>query len=348
MTHDPDAISRVFSLLEGPSGVHWMAKSPRGYAVVGGPARDATSLIKNAARQDGWDFFVCLNPAVDGRSAKPAKSAISHLAVLGLDFDPTGVRPALPSDDAVSNNLGVPGREQVLSTAVPALGAILADLTGAPNSHIIVDSGRGLWAWLFVEPVELISDAHRHDVDGTIKGFTAAVAARLGDVGASLRIDTASAELSRVARCPGTVNSKTGALARILIDYFPIERTRYSLLEKLAAPHLSAVKNLDKPSPVAGSSVADIAPHMNMTSRQFVLVGVDSSVESRHARLFSAAKNLYELGISQDIAEYVLWSGAERCRPNLNWTSPGQVRKVVAQVWKTPRTYGTPPPSNME
>ena len=325
---DNEALARTFSLLARPAPVHWMAKSPSRHAAVGGPAASAEALIKNANRQDGWDFFVCLNPSTCDKT-KPAKSDITAISCIGLDVDPIAAS-GQPLDHALV------GRH---------LSTIISEFFGQSNNHVLVNSGRGLWAWLFVETTPLDSDAQRDEADAAVKGFTDAV----GEFSPALRqlghIDSASAEISRVARCPGTVNHKNGQPASIILDFYPIEPVRWSRVCEIAQPFRTARESAGTPTLVSGSSLLDIAPHMNMTSRQFAMCGIDHSVKSRHAVLFATAKNLWELGVTEDLAEYILWSGASRCIPNLNKSDPGIVHKVVVQVWKNPRTFSNPGPS---
>jgi hypothetical protein len=313
---DTDSVSRTFELLSIGHPINWTAKNPRGRAAVGGQSPDSTSLIRHANQQDGWDFYVSLNPAA--RSCiKPSKEDITHLSCVGIDLDPHKDTGSLAYVDAARQ-----------------LDNLMAQFTGSPNSHVILSSGRGLWAWVFIEPKPLTTTTEREEADLLIKGFTSAFIAAAPSLSKFGIIDSACAELSRIARCPGTTNHKTNLEAFICVDFFPVERISYTRFEELSAP-LAPSRGLPQPpSPITGRSIHEIVPHCNTTSRQFILLGVDSTIESRHRRLFSAAKNLLELGIEPDIAEYMLWSGAERCVPNLNIADPGVVRRMVRQVWK--------------
>lgn len=313
---DTDSVARTFSLLSIGEPINWTAKNPRGRAAVGGQSPDSAALVRNANQQDGWDFYVSLNPS--SRSCiKPSKEDITHLSCVGIDLDP---HKDVKTVDYMQ--------------AAQALDSAIARFTGSPNSHIILSSGRGIWAWVFIQPKPLASTEEREEADALIKGFTAAFSSYASHLSKFGLIDSACAELSRIARCPGTTNHKTGSEAFICVDFFPVERLSFSRFEELAAP-LAPSRGLPQPpSPINGRSIHEIVPHCNVTSRQFILLGVDSSTESRHRRLFSAAKNLLELGIEPDIAEYMLWSGAERCIPNLNVSDPGVVRRMVRQIWK--------------
>lgn len=309
---DNQQLERVFQLLNRGSGVAWTAKATKGHALVGNRALTAESLQKHAAQQEGWDFFICLN-STQKNTTKPSKRDIANFSVIGLDIDP----PSGMSLDPLS--VGA------------AVDSSLTNLTGYRNNHVIVSSGRGVWAWVFVEPTLLLTDTAQDDADALIKGFTDAVGAQSLALH-GLKLDSACADLSRIARCPGTVNSKTGQPARIIMDYEPVDPLPLTMVESLARPF---VRNPapPMPMPVSGESLFDIAPHMNVTTRQFVLTGANSNVESRHRRAFSSAKNLREIGVTRDLAEFCIWSGAERSTPNLNRSDPGFVQRVIAQVW---------------
>jgi hypothetical protein len=294
-----------------------MAKSPSGHAACGGLAKTADDLILRARRQEGWNFYICMNPS-SRLCTKPAKEDILALSCLGLDLDP-------PASGVMDK-----------TAMATALTSAIAAMTDIPNCNLIVDSGRGLWAWILIEPLVFEEQQQRDKADAMIKGFVRSLATQHPILNQLGHLDTSCAELSRLARCPGTTNLKTGQTAEILIDYFPMRRVPHNQLFELAQPYIEGLTQPEPPSPVMGNSLADIAPHMNLTTRQFCLLGIDNSLESRHTRLFSAAKNLFELKVSPDLAEFMLWSGAGRCRPDLNRSDPGVVRRIVKQVWRQP------------
>lgn len=310
-----DFVSRTFDLLSHQHPVHWTAKNPLGRAAVGGFANSAENLVRCANQQDGWDFYVSLNPS--SRSCiKPAKSDITHLSCVGIDLDPHK------------------NSDFELEPAAKALDSAVFNFLESPNSHCIISSGRGIWAWVFIQPKHLANDVDREEADALIKGFTSSFIDASPHLSKFGTIDTSCAELSRIARCPGTINHKVNQNAHICIDYFPISPLSFDNFKALGESEAPSIGRPQPPSPITGRSIHEIVPHCNTTSRQFILLGVDSSMESRHRRLYSSAKNLFELQIEPDLAEFMLWSGAERCIPNLNISDPGIVRRIVRQVWK--------------
>lgn len=311
-------LERTYSLLEDPTHrrVHWTAKSPFVQSLVGGFSHSAQELARDLQRQDGWDCFVSLNPCDNVMGPKPAKAQTTALRWIGIDVDPL--------------------RNQPIDAAICAshLHLAIAAITGRDDSTVMVSSGRGLWAWLRVEDQQLATPSEQELADNLIKGFTEAVATSPFWHGAPGRIDTACADLSRIVRCPGTLNYKTHRQAQLLLDCPEPAPVPFALLTKIAAPYTVGLGRPVPPPPISPTTAQDVIPHMNLTSRQFALVGVDSDVESRHRRLFSTAKNLHELQVPKDLASFVLWSGAERCVPNLNRSDPMAVQRVVHQLWR--------------
>lgn len=311
-------LERTYQLLEDPTHrrVHWTAKSPFVQSLVGGFAHGAQELARERQRQEGWDFFVSLNPCSDITGPKPSKAQTHSLRWLGIDVDPL--------------------RNQPIDAAVCAtqLHMAIADLTNSVTSTVMVSSGRGLWAWLRIKDQPLTTPQEQELADNRIKGFTEAVATSPHWAGAPGRIDTACADLSRIARCPGTLNFKTHQPAVILLAPHEPAPVSFERLVAVAAPFTAGLGRPAPPAPISATTAQDVIPHMNLTSRQFALIGVDSDVESRHRRLFSTAKNLHELQVAKDLATFVLWSGAERCVPNLNRSDPMAVQRVVHQLWR--------------
>lgn len=304
----------VFELLSaGEHPVHWVAKSPSGHGLVGRQAATPEQLIRHRTDQAGWNFYVSLNPSLPTRY-KPSKNYITHLCCLGLDIDPR------------------PGEQLDIGATRDSLDAALMAVTGCP-CYTIYDSGRGMWAWIMLEPTPLAGQPERDEADQLIKGFTRCIAETCGLSKHGI-LDSSCAELSRIARCPGTYNQKTGKEAVFLTDY-PLARLPYHALVEIAAPYIIPAP-APQPELALGTSVMDIAPSLNATSRQFVLLGVAKVDESRHRRLWSTAKNLSELGITPTIAHLVLSAGAGLCRPSLFSDDPTCVDRIITQIWGRP------------
>jgi hypothetical protein len=307
-------LATVFALLSADEHpVHWVSKSPSSHGLVGRQAKTIPQFQQHAESQAGWNFYVSLNPSLP-TPYKPSKNHITHLCCLGIDIDP------------------LPGKDLDISGTCKHLDESLTAIIG-PAKHIIYDSGRGIWAWVLIEPTPLMNKGHRDEADSLIKGFTRCIADTCG-LGAFGLVDTSCAELSRIARCPGTINQKTGKQAAFLTDY-PLMRLPYHLLAEIAAPYVLPVPE-ERPPLLVGASVMEVAPALNATSRQFVLLGVSKADESRHRRLWSTAKNMLELGISPATAHLVLSAGANLCRPSLFSDDPTCVDKVLSQLWGRP------------
>lgn len=304
-------LTTVFNLLSADEHpVHWVAKSPSGHGLVGRQATSPHQLYRHTTDQAGWNFYVCLNPSLP-TPYKPSKNHITHLCCLGLDIDPR------------------PGEELDIGATRAALDDALMAVLGSP-CYIIYDSGRGMWAWILVEPTPLPDQGARNEADQLIKGLTRCISETCGLSKYGI-IDSSCAELSRIARCPGTTNQKTGKQATFLSDY-PLARLHYPLLAETASPYIIPAPALS-PELARGTAVMDIAPSLNVTSRQFVLLGVAKADESRHRRLWSTAKNLSELGVAPVTAHLVLSTGAAHCTPSLFSDDPLCVDRIITQIW---------------
>lgn len=319
---DSEDVRRVFTLLAGPTRmVHWTAKSPISHAAIGRYVVSADDLIKCAEQQEGWDFYVNLNPSIQAR-VKPSKEQMHTLQCVGLDIDP------------------FPKQELDISKCVEILERGMHKLAGNRKCYSIVHSGRGLWLWLFVTPMTINSTFTVEDADLIVKATTDWFIEQNNELTNYGILDTASAEVSRIARCPGTVNMKTKKRAYFLLDHEPTELVDIGVLKRLVPAYLEHRSKMFYPNDfgLTDSSIMALAPAMNLTSRQFVLCGVDSEVESRHRRFFAAAKNLLELGLDEATAAPILFLGASRCRPNLLMTDPHYAPLTVRTIWSKRKT----------
>lgn len=319
---DREDIGRAFKLLSEPTGcVHWTAKSPEHRATAGAYSCSAEKLVEMVQRQAGWDFYLSLNTTQNYRGAKPGFDNITHLGCIGIDIDP------------------FPGQRLRVTEVADELERVTKQLLQADNCHIIIHSGRGVWLWILVQPVAITAAFPVEDADLFVKAVThyyIESSAKLRELGI---IDTASAEISRIARCPGTKNMRSGQLAYILLDREPESRISLASLGHLIPPFRERYTQMVQPSDLglSDTDIRSVAPALNLTSRQFLLCGADKAVESRHRRLFSTAKNMQELGIPEDRAAALLALAASRCTPNLLKDDPTALPAVLKRLWR--RSY---------
>lgn len=311
----------TFALLSVPKlgKLHWTSKALAGPGIAGGHVDTAAGLVRRATEQSGWHFYVSLNPVGPTARAKPAKTDITALTCIGLDID-------LPHN----------ARGPDFITVANALRLSLFNVFQRPAEdcfYTMIHSGCGLWAWLFLDPYPIITQQDRDEADFLIRGVTEAVFNGHPDLRRLAKCDMACAELSRIARCPGTMNFKSWLLARFIDPVQPNGTLPLSTIRSVASA--SGVSRVRPPKPpiAAVKSLKDLVPKLNTTSRQFVLFGVQSVDESRHRRLYSTAKNLHELGVSRELAGTALMTGAMNCTPDLLLDDPSCVENVLKQIW---------------
>lgn len=303
---------------------HWpvnaMAKTPYGSA-IGTRAMNPEALFKWAQAGIELDnIYVCLNPSSNLSSAKPSLETITKCSWMMLDFDPhpTLFRGISPSE---------------LYKAIMEPECLPKFFGGTLPTHLAIDSGRGLQLW-----IKLDNDRNYPlNVCGRIvKGITTAIRGHLicDQTIKGYILDDACAELSHLARLPGTINQKTKRVAHILKYHKeePLSLDAMSIYAA-AAPEPPSISAL----PPTGSKWYHHAVFNGLTiyNRDFIRGGVDTAVESRHKRAYACAKQLFEVGCDADLAAFMLYGAAERCTPNLNHSDPGCIRKLVKEIWKT-------------
>jgi len=318
-------VVRTYNAL-APAGyhrLHWTAKASLGYGIVGGYALSASSLREWTDRQSGWNFYVSLNPVKDScRGAKPAKTDIAALACIGMDLDLHGKNCTFERATEVANGL-------ILSV----LNVFKRPLDD--RFYAIIRSGGGVWLWLFVEPQVLTTQEDRDEADYLIRGVTEVVFDGHPVLRELAVCDMSCAEISRIARCPGTMNYKRGIYADF-VDYIqPNCRLSLAEVKKVAMASTAKVARTGSApaQPITSTSLQQLVPKLNTTSKQFILLGVSKEDESRHRRLFSTAKHLAEIGVPKALALEALMAGATLSRPSLLKDDPHCINNILKQLW---------------
>lgn len=145
----------------------------------------------------GRDVYALLGIAADGVTGQPEKSQMLGSRLLWVDLDPRAGEPLAAERERIEASLRRPP-------------------SGAPPPSLVVDSGRGLWAfWLLAEPCMDTALVERHNQ--TLAILFGAIA-------------DACHNCNRIGRLPGTVNTKTGAVARMRPDLSRPD-ARYTLAE---------------------------------------------------------------------------------------------------------------------
>lgn len=300
---------------DGKFQPHYFAKMPG--VVAGGVASNRDVFLRTIQQYAGYDTYVCLNPAKSWHT-KPTKEDITDFRMFLIDIDPITDTPQLgDAEDAVLSML--------TQEFIPESNDIYRF---AEYCHRI-DSGRGLQLWVpVICPGFMRLDP---EDDLRVKGIVAYVERNMRDELASYgcKIDTSCAEISRVARLPGTINTKTGRRAKFLSVADGPFLTRTDLdqfIRQAPSPSPPQV-----PIPVGEMSLMRLFPMLNRTAFNFITQGVaTSSAQGRHADCYATAKNLKECGVTPDLGAALLCAGASLCRPPL---PIGDIERVARQVW---------------
>ncbi len=286
--------------LTGPGWRYGMAR--RGGSVVHIPLKRGEDLAALIEDHPELDIYVSINP-IEAGQLRRAKH-VTHLQHVLIDIDPTEDNDN-PSPRAPIEHL---------------ISLLPADLAAA---LFIVDSGRGVQAWLGCVPREI-----RNTDAPLVAGWLRWLAEEWDLPG--WKIDTSTSDLSRLARVPGTINSKTGRRASVIRQ--PFLRADWDWLEA----HAHAVvepKHITSPESSAGGiKMGKFLPFkmlrglVTLTARQF-LEG-DVAEGGRHKAAYAAAKSLQELGVESARARRFLKEGAEGC--GLDWP---EARRIWEQVY---------------
>jgi hypothetical protein len=171
-----------------------------------------------------------------------------------------------------------------------------------------LDSGRGAQAWIEIAydthplPTKRIENATAH----FLKELQRACGACDG-----YRIDSVCYDLGRIARLPGTRNTRTGRYARF-VDR-PLGRVvGTDFVHRFYREH----ERYEETRPVNTSNLIALSPHLNGLVREFLHNGVEEG--DRHHAAHASALSLLNLGMGHDSIRYWVLRGGNRCRPRLS------------------------------
>src|SRR5262249_18965886 len=142
----------------------------------------------------GFDLYFSPNPIKGTLHKKAKKGDVAEARHLWIDLDP---RPGEPLEAERAAMLAQ------LTSGLPA---------GVPRPNRVVDSGRGYWGyWKLATPQPV--DGSTNGVNGpmteAVESYGRGIEQAFGD-----RFADGCRNIDRVARLPGTINHKTGQLAR--------------------------------------------------------------------------------------------------------------------------------------
>lgn len=236
----------------------------------------------------GFDWYITLNPT-RARACPPKARSLDVLewAWILLDVDPVS-----PDADPKS-----------------AIDFIL-DTHDLHDYCVILDSGRGRQAWVSLKPMSLSDVSSGDGGRSQVERATSAWLRSLDPFKYGCRVDTSCSDLARVARCPGTVNSKTGRTAQII----SMPRTQLDPQEVLKHAPEPIV-----PAPIEQGmerGLAGLLPRLSETAARFLTEGIITP--GRHSACYAAARSLCESSMVYEAAKVHLLAAGNLCRPVLS------------------------------
>ena len=292
---------------------------------VGGARLDHPSKLLSLANRlaNDTNAFVCLNPS-RGEGVKPCQGDIIEARWMLLDMD--------------RNSYGSDKRD--IRQVLAVVQAALIKANNGFNPLIVPTfTGRGIHLWVRMgEGPPCIPKANQlfKVLTNHIQQTTLPDVAKAGYF-----IDLSCADVSRIARLPGTINRKNNERSYFLFSSLAVEPGK-------AGMSWAAIRSLPgagaesppapSPTPVQGGGMFHIAPKLNPTARHFLLFGTDTGEDSRHNDCVAAAKGLKDAGVPAEVAEGLLHDGAARCTPRL---AEHEWRRIYRKVFDVGEHYPT-------
>lgn len=295
--------AQAWPVLASAGYVNWFGK--RGQSRSGGVIRSAAALGRMVEVMEGWNLYVCLNPARPW-GIKPRSRDVFEYRQLLIDLDPIDAAP---------------DPKRATYNAMRTLDEMFHN-----PAWVHLDSGRGEQLWLQFEPCPILSPVEGENIERHAAALLRLVARGLEPIH-GCRVDPCTSDLGRIARLPGSVNQKTGRLARIIPQY----------LNNRDPLGIGALLDVEAPAPPERqrqvrckdlTNLFALLPHLTWRATEFLKLGVGEP--GRHAACVAAARSLKELGVSRMQAEAWLFDGAERCRPQLD---EQDVVRIMRDTW---------------
>ncbi len=306
-------------------------------------AQSAREVRQFAKTYSTHNIYVAPNPTNSTAGSRHSASEVTHWSYFLIDMDPV-------------KKMNNPG--SALEEALKYLG----EWTGRDFHSmrpIILDSGRGVQAWIRLgdvvlddscRPGKIISpDLARNGriIRGEEEGPV--VPARIHRATArrvngywlqrldkqlglihGCRIDTSVSDLPRVMRCPGTFNKKTGRMARFL---YATDEVFVGLACRLTAdtPKMA----LSDPEPAEGVAHGQpwqmVYAHLTRMAQDYLTKGQEEP--GRHKVMWHTAKKLQELGVSRTEARKALrW--ANRLKGKEEKLPPDQIKHALDTAYE--------------
>lgn len=319
-----DQIVKTFHLVESNGVARWAAR--RGDTLEGSWAANPMELVQFAEAYKDWNFYVQPNPSQKRHGKRCSAADITDWRWFLVDLDPsTG-----PDDDDYGD-------------AIFEVVSALQSYMGKPYTPLMLHSGRGrqLWFRLTVdepwycksnlesmfkltrvglEGVETIDEIPmRSAIQDAQRYWLKQLGGRVETPGVS--IDGSVSDLPRLMRCPGTINTKTGEVARFLNVYD--EKTHFcrGLAEKLLryVPVTEFRRSHQCYAPLGSCAGHPWQAAVSfLTGRGADYLTFGAIEPGRHSGAVAAARSLAEQGVEEKEIFRALLFGGSLCRPELD------------------------------
>jgi hypothetical protein len=288
LPHPPDSVVRVFTR--------------SGDTRDGDFTRNAAEIRNFAKINTGKNVYVAPNPTNSTVGSRHSASEVTHWSYFLIDMDPIEE----PNDP-----------EKALEEALLWIGEWMG-LDFKYRRPIIIDSGRGMQAWIRLEDIPM-RDTPVRSADDFRLGMDRSTARRANGywlkrldeklgVANGCRIDTSVSDLPRVMRCPGTINMKTGRQAKFVV---PSDVVFTGLAQRLVigTPKRFLVDPEPPEGVAAGQPWQSVYVHLTRMAQGYLSLGQEEP--GRHKVMWHTAKKLQELGVTKREARSALrWANA--------------------------------------
>lgn len=278
-----DQIDLLWSILPHPSSDHVVRLFWRGSGEERGGdyARNKKELERFIDNTIGYNVYLAPNPTTSTIGMRHSSSDVTHWSYFLIDVDPLAScaypKPGIVMDRALSLIRGWTGREDL--------------------DPVLIDSGRGMQAWLRLSDTPFGENMTRMRARKAMGYWLKRLADEIG-LSEGCKIDTSTSDLPRLMRCPMTANTKTGRKAQIISAGAPPTEGLGELLCSLVPEQVYA-----EPEPgmyQQGRKWQHAFSDLTRTAQAYLQNGQEEP--GRHKAMWHTARKLSEVGCERSEA----------------------------------------------